>query len=645
MKTYIKQSLNLFKVYLIGLSIFGIFRFIYLIRFGEEGIFSNFSSDLFSAFITGIRFDTQILCYSFALIFLLNFFLFIPKEKLQNIIISFSKIYAIIILAVLTFTILLDHQFYTYFQTHLNILAYGFLEDDTSAVMSSIWSDHPIIIILLSYTAFLFFMIKFISKIYASPKEIKKTPNIFINIGLVVLFIGLFGLGVRGSIGIFPLQIDDSTVSENRFINSLALNGLFTLEKAVEERAESRKPTYKNEILKNAGYNSVNNLLADYYGLPIDSFTSDNYLDYLFKTTATDSLLEANPPNVIFILMESFGSYYLNFHSKKLNLLGSLENHINDGVLFSNFLSSTQGTIYSLENIMINKNNPIISNTNRRFETFNSSIAFPYSNAGYQTTFITGGKLGWRNLQDFIPNQYFKKSYGKATIIKNNPKATTNTWGVYDEFLFEDIFNQLENNSRNPQMIFALSTTNHTPYELPNTYQPYSIEISDSLNNLIMANKDIAEANFKAYQYANDCLGKFLTKLKASKYGKNTIVAVSGDHNSYALFPHNNSQIEEKDNHIVPFFLSIPEQYKNRLHINENRYGSHKDIFPTLINLSLSNQKYFSLGNNLFNKTIPDSLFYGINDNFYFGDPKMPKNVLDKKVNARHLLNNYYFAQ
>ncbi|PCJ00629.1 MAG: hypothetical protein COB15_02330 [Flavobacteriales bacterium] len=643
MKTFLKQNINLFKIYILGLILMGMLRFVYLLRFGEEGIFENFSSDLVSAFITGIRFDTQILCYCFALIFLLNFLHFIPKEKLRKFIVSFSKTYSIIILALLVFIILIDHQFYTYFQTHLNILVYGFLEDDTEAVMASVWSDHPIIRLLFAF-AFMFFVIYSVcSNIYSSPKNIAKQLNVFISTGLTILIIGLFGLGIRGSIGIFPLQVDDSTVSENRFINSLTLNGLFTLEKAIEERSEASKPVYKTDVLKNSGYASVKHLMADYYGLPVDTFTSDNYLDYLFETTATDSLLENDPPNVIFILMESFGGYYLNFHSEKLNLFGSLEEHLNDGVLFTNFLSSTQGTIYSLENIVINKNHPIVSNTNRRFESFKSSIAYPYVNAGYNTTFITGGKLGWRNLKDLIPNQYFNESYGKAKILKSNPKATTNTWGVYDEFLFEDIFNQLDN--KTPQMIFALSTSNHTPYELPANYKPYPIEIVDSLKNIIMANNDIAEANFRAYQYANDCLGKFLTKLKASEFGENTIVAVSGDHNSYALFPLHNSTMEEKDNHIVPFFLSIPKKYKKHLHINQNRYGSHKDIFPTLINISLSNENYFSLGNNLFDSNKADSLFYGINDYYHFGDPKMKTALLNKKVNARLILNNYYFAQ
>jgi len=643
MKTFLKQHINLFKVYLFAVSLFSIFRFVYLVRFGEEGIFNQYPSDLLAAFITGFRFDTQILCYSFLLPFTLIFLHLIPKEKLQKALVSFSKIYTIVVLSFLALILLIDQQFYTYFQSHINILVYGFLEDDTKAVLASFWSDHPVILIAAAFLLIVFLIVKIVWNIYNSvivfPREISITSGVI----ATILIVSLFSLGIRGSFGVFPLQIDDSTVSENRFINRLTLNGVYTFEKAIEEKKKSRKLLFKKDVLKKSGYVSLRKLFSDYYTLPQDSFSSDNYLDYLFKTTPYDSILEKDRPNVIFILMESFGGYYLNFHSKKLNLLGELEEHLEGGILFSNFLSSTQGTIYSLEHIIINKNGPILSNTNRRFESFRSSIAYPYHNAGYETIFVTGGKLGWRNLRDLIPNQFFKKVYGKSKIIKDYPKTTSSTWGVYDEFLFEDIFNQLNNSAS--QLIFALTTTNHTPYEIPDNYHSYPINVSDSLSNLIIANKDIAEANFRAYQYANDCLGKFLTRLKNSVHGKNTIVAVTGDHNSHALFPIHNSTMQEKNNHIVPFFLSIPDKYKNKLHINEQRFGSHKDIFPTLINLSLSNATYFSLGNNLFDKSINDSLFYGINEYYYFGDPRMPHDILDKKVNARLIINKYYFAQ
>lgn len=643
MRVLLKQHVNLLKVYLFALFLFLIFRFIYLIRFIEEDFFSHHLSEIVSAFITGIRFDTQVICYSLFFPYFFNFLHLIPKESIRKVVVCFSKIYISIVLVLLVLILLIDQQFYTYFQSHINILVYGFLEDDTRAVLASVWSDHPVTLLLLSFLILVFSIVKIVRGIFDSNitfnRDISKTSVLV----LIILIFSFFGCGGRGSFGVFPLQIDDSTVSDNQFINSLALNGVYTFEKAIEERCNSSKPLSKDKVLEDSGYDSLSEIFSDYYSVIQDSFVSKNKLDYFFETSSYDSLLENSRPNIIFILMESFGGYYLKFHSEKLNLLGELEGHIEEGVLFLNFLSSTQGTIYSLENIMINKDYPIMSSTNRRFEAFRSSVAFPYYNAGYETIFITGGKLGWRNLNEFVPNQFFKQVYGKSKIIRENPNANTNTWGVYDEFLFDDIFNQLNDSAS--QLIFALSTTNHTPYELPDNYVGYPINIPDSLGKMILANKDIAEANFRAYQYANDCLGKFLNRLKNSVYGENTIVAITGDHNSYALFPIHNSSMEEKDKHIVPFFLSIPDKYKKRLYINEERVGSHKDIFPTLINLSLSNATYFSLGNNLFDKRVADSLFYAINDSLKFGDPRMTDEILDKKVKARRILNKYYFAE
>ena len=91
------------------------------------------------------------------------------------------------------------------------------------------------------------------------------------------------------------------------------------------------------------------------------------------------------------------------------------------------FFSQLVTPLTSSRHIIINKNGPILSNTYRRFESFRSSIAYPYHNAGYETIFVTGGKLGWRNLRDLIPNQFFKKAYGKSKIIKNYHKDVKKT--------------------------------------------------------------------------------------------------------------------------------------------------------------------------------------------------------------------------
>lgn len=644
MNEYIKQSLNLIKIYFLGLFILSTSRLIYSLRFGEAGLFSQYPFDILKSFLVGLKFDTLILCYILAIIFIANFFLLLNKESVNNFLKSFSIKYFSVILPLLAFVLMLDHQFYTYFQKHFNIMVFAFYEDDTEAILASMWSDHPVIRAILLVIVLAYIFHKIIKKIYNTTSRIERKFSIPVSTIIILLFTALFALGLRGSIGLFPLLLDDASVSENSFINNLTPNGVFTFIKAIEEKQKQSKPLTKQQALEYSDYNNIEDAVKDYKGIPSDSILTANYLDYIFETTDTNSFLAKNPPNVIFVLMESFGAYYFNFHSPQNNLFGNLEPHLKDGILFENFLSATRGTIYSLENILINKDVPILTNTQDRFKTFKSSAAYPFHEAGYHTAFITGGKLAWRNLHELVPNQFFDESYGQATIKSKNPEAIINTWGVYDEYLFEDIFSKLSENPQKPKMIFGLSTSNHTPYEVPDHFKPKPIHISDSLANYISCTKDLAKLNFTAYQYANSCLGDFLTKLEASEYGKNTIVAVSGDHNSFGVFSYDNSNMETKDNHIVPFFLHVPEAYKKDLKINTERYGSHKDIFPSLINLSLANQSYFSLGNNLFDKNKPDSLFYGINEFYSFGDTTLSEETLKKKVAARNVINKYYFG-
>ena len=337
MKYFLNQTVNFFRVFTLGLFIFGAFRLVFLLRFGEQGIFSTYTTDIILSFMVGMRFDIQILCYSLGVIFLTNFLLFINSDITRTKLIAFSKIYSTIILSFFVLILLIDHQFYTYFQTHINILAYGLIEDDTNAVMNSLWSDHPVLLLLFITLCITIFLNKLVTNIYSSQKEISFKPNNFLSFSLIAFLIAVFFLGARGSIGIFPLQIDDSTISENRFINTLTLNGVSTFENALQERRRLRRTVYKKEIIENSNYSNINKVFEDFLDLPVDTKNIEkNY----FQTTKKNKLLEDEPPNVIFILMESMGGYYFNFHSDKLNLFGSLEEHFDEGILFSNFLSS-----------------------------------------------------------------------------------------------------------------------------------------------------------------------------------------------------------------------------------------------------------------------------------------------------------------
>ena len=120
-----------------------------------------------------------------------------------------------------------------------------------------------------------------------------------------------------------------------------------------------------------------------------------------------------------------------------------------------------------------------------------------FKKKGYETNFYYGGKLGWRDIGKYFRYQKYDNLYGENAIKKQlNLSGRSGTeWGVYDEHLFNGILAKLKN-SKIPQFVLALSTTNHPPFETPSNYPKKKIEIPDNLKNKVSREKDIFLSRF-----------------------------------------------------------------------------------------------------------------------------------------------------
>ncbi|MCK5824582.1 MAG: sulfatase-like hydrolase/transferase [Ichthyobacteriaceae bacterium] len=599
------RTLNLLKLYGLGILILLIFRLITLFTFGSLGELINYKSELASSFIIGFRIDTMVMMYGLALpllIILLTPIFELLKIKTKNID-RVIRIISTIIFSLFIFLSIADFYFFQQYKSHFNILVFALINDDTTAILKSVWIDYPIILItiLLSIT---------VTLLWKSITYFFKKDYVFLKSGFsksiyTTAFILLFALGIRGSVGLFPLGEKDLFISDNIFINNLADNAIFSLKTA----AKNKKTNYFNDnistSLKRYGYTDASTAVNDYLG-------TDNNLPAnvkLMTTTRKNEFLENNKPNVVFVLMESLGSFYFDLHSEDLNLLGSLESELKNMIMFRNFLPKGPRTIHSLEGLVFNNmQNAPISQTEYYVKSFSSANAKPFFDKGYHTLFASGAKLGWRNIGQFYSNQYFNHVSGNTAISKQYKNVESDQWGVYDEYLYQYLFDELEKTNHNKKPIFAfgLTTTNHSPYDLPSKYKPYSLKLNDSIKGKLIRSQKLALGNFGANQYANDQLGKFIQRVRQSKYGENTIIIATGDHTNTELF--NFSDAELFHQYSVPLLMYIPEKYKQNLNINNKTFGSHKDIFPTIFNLALSDAQYLNTGNNMLD-SVNDSNF------------------------------------
>ncbi len=611
-KIYHTATVQLLKIYFLGLAMCMCFRTALLFSFGSAAELDAYSSDLFRAYWTGFRFDTAVLAYVLLLPFVLNLLiLIIPENSLSyyRATRKFMFWYISSVFSILLLILTVDFFFYVFFQSHLNTILFGVV-GNTKTILASIWSDYPVIRVLIFIVIITSLLAYAIKKILRSESEISR-KNLFHKVLYVVLIICLYVLALRGSIGPVPICRDqDDYISSNLFLNDLAMNGAFAFKEAVEE--EHKKKLDTNIASDPTGIYAALEVMGMKPGRSSDGRFDLN--NVLFAKTPYNPFLKKHPPHVVFFQMESMSNFYLDLHSRDLNLLGTLEEQLPYCFVFRNFLPSGNNTVQSLEGLLIARSRISLAEAQTSYpdKSFASSVARPFLNSGYQTSFITGDRIRFANLDKFIPKQYFQTIEGEEILSSKVRNTQSGTWGAFDEFLFDRVFDKLAQSGGKPQFIFAVTVTNHTPYDLPSTYRPFPLHISSEIRKTLKVNEDIALKNLSAYQYANDSLGHFLEKLRRSPYADSTIVAATGDHNTLHLFGFPYTHLFQKLS--VPLIMYVPAKYRPDVAPDTKRFASHKDIFPSIFNLSLSEATYLNTGINLFDST-SHADYFAINDN------------------------------
>jgi phosphoglycerol transferase MdoB-like AlkP superfamily enzyme len=641
-------TLNVFKklffAHVMFLFIMTIFRTVFFVYYLELESLSGYYVDILSAFFLGFRIDLTVIGYIQALPTLVLIALYyLKKEFLFQWFNSILMYYLFICYMAITLFLCANFGFYSYFKDHINVLFFGLLDDDTTALMITFWQNYNVVLILSIFALYLFILFIVLKKIFMkSNKEYFSFFGLKISALIFLIILLLNFLAIRGTIGMYPLGKMIPNVSTNDYINKVSQNGFRAFTSAYGYRKEFLERNY--DVIKATGFDkNIENAFKIHTHK--ENIITPNLLDNITYTTKK---IDDNEYNVVVLMVESFARPILKYQSEEFDILGNLKKHFDDDIVFTNFISDGDGTIASLEAILLNiphrPNAFAFSQSIYKQTRFDYTAAFLYNNEGYNTSFIYGGDLTWRNLGSFIKFQGYKNVEGKMNIFnsleKNKPEEEYfHPWGIYDEHLYEYILKKLEQ-SNQKEFIIALSTNNHPPYNIPNDYKAKSLIFNDEIRNHITGDFDLAQQRFKSFAYAVDQVGIFLDKFKQSRFKENTIVVVTADNNTIdGIMKYDDNELLNSKN--IPLYFYLPDKLKNKIKIDTSIAGSHKDIFPTLYHLTLENKQYLSIGNNLFDTIQPH---YGFNGSMIVnqGNEVKKLNKLNEKTDDATL--NYYKA-
>ncbi|NOR57686.1 MAG: sulfatase-like hydrolase/transferase [Sulfurimonas sp.] len=491
-------------------------------------------------------------------------------------------------------------------------MIFGVFDDDTSALINTALQNYNVPLAGLSvigFFAFLYFIIFKILKVHDKFEfNIKWLKQLAVFLFIIV---GVALLG-RGSVGIFPLAYSISDVSEDPLVNKLPQTPSFAIFDSYNQYTKSKSGNY--DLIKSSGYRGKVPEAFEVFK-QTKEIDRKNLLNNLVQKTSKNEQLKGRLPHVVVVMVESFGMPLFDYQSDSFNIMGKLKKHFEEDIIFTSFISSSNGTVVSLEPLLLNitarPKSTSFAQSSYLNTHFRQASAKVYADVGYETSFVYGGDLFWRNVGSFMSRQGFQHTWGKGAIAKSldkNIDSISHDWGVFDEYLYSYIYKILEN-ATEPQFIFVLTTNNHPPYTIPSHYKSNSLEISKDLKEHITGDIDLVKRRFKDYAYAVDSAGDFLDKIKSSPLAKNSVVAITADNNTVeGVMKYDDYYTQTKR---IPFYIYLPDALKPQEAIDTTVASSHKDIFPTLYNLTLHDKEYTAVGTNLLDKNI---LHCGFND-------------------------------
>ena len=246
-----------------------------------------------------------------------------------------------------------------------------------------------------------------------------------------------------------------------------------------------------------------------------------------------------SPPNIVFILAESFGKAYSGktaYLGSFTPFLDSLENH---SLAWEHNVSTTGRTFGVLPGIL----GGYPFGEEGFLELFDE---FPYhqslisilKNNGYESRFFIGSDQKFDHQGDFMEYQQVDVIEDEFTFLpgyQKTPSPTGFSWGYADKELFLNALRKLPESSTSPEIQIFQTITSHSPYIVPED-ELYNEKFENYISNVLKLSPEKKEEYtsykniYKTILYADDAIRLFFEGYKKRPEFENTIFIITGDH-------------------------------------------------------------------------------------------------------------------
>ena len=562
------KIITIAALFVITLLLMALQKPIFLLWYAERAADASIS-DLIGVVWHGLLLDSTTAGYISVipwLIMLAAVWVKIPERVMQRLMTAYFAVMAFIVALIVA----VDMGLFRHWSFRLDSTIIPYLRTPKEAAASVTWSDlWPTILLLFGYGALLFFMWRPIAKIYHYTKQ---TIAQRITSTLVMLFVGgLLFLAIRGGVDTAPANVSKVYFSDNMFLNQAATNPIFSFLSSAT-RSELKDSDYR--------------YYTDEECADIFSQLTNN------DSTATESILKTERPNVVLIMLESLGRTVTDEQVDGKAVAPNIQRIKNEGIWFENIYANSYRTDRGTVAVMSGyPAHPVVSVMKypQKAHTL-PAIARSLQEEGYATSFMYGGDANFTNTISYLYGTGVETIIDKAQMHFDAP---TNKWGYADDVVCPYFADEVLRLSQRERPFFAtlLTLSSHEPFDVP--HAAFENKILNSVN------------------YTDQCIGEMIDTWRNSPAWENMLVILIADHGM--PYPEDLTTGSLKRQR-VPMIWTGGAIAQGGVEIDT--YASQADLAATLLSQLGIAHDDFAFSHDILNPNTPHFAFWSYNNAF-----------------------------
>jgi phosphoglycerol transferase MdoB-like AlkP superfamily enzyme len=501
------------------------------------------NAQLPAVFLTGVLFDIQALAIFLSVFHLLSLLPFDPNHKRQQIILKFLFMTGLGLMILLNF---IDMEFFKIKTRRSGIELFQLVSDKSNPVMSYIYNYWWLSV---GFIVAMILVFRFYPKQRVSASRPRPT---YILVSFLLMFSVLF-IGARGGFYTRPFRSFDAA----RFVDPRWVPAAINSPTQLITSVSSAVPQKLSYMSDRECQDIVN---------PVKRNAN------VLKTKAK--------PNLVLIILESFGRDYCGFLNKEDRFTPFLDQLSKESMVFVNAYSNGTTSIESIPAIFASIPSLLeVPYINSNFQNNDVRGAHYYlSRNGYDCSFYYGAENGSMGFDNFLLISG-RTDYSGRNEYPSPVSDYDGHWGIWDEPYLNYFAGELSRRKK-PFFSTVFTLTSHDPYRIPDSYKDVFRKGDLPIHETI--------------GYADHALRQFFEKARRQPWFDNTIFIITGDHPSHSQ---NEYYYTPTGKYEIPMLIYAPKLIPAG--INDSSTVSHLDIMPTLLGLGQVKEPFFAMGRSL----------------------------------------------